>query len=118
MILLRVVGLLVSLTLLFSVVSRFRRGSLRIVDALITGVLGIALAAVAIAPAAVDPVLRELGFPPGDARRVIGVLVLSNLLSYLLLLRAFAKTDRLESTLTDYTPRVAARAFVDEYGRV
>ncbi|MBA2726118.1 MAG: glycosyltransferase family 2 protein [Actinobacteria bacterium] len=118
MILLRVLGLIVSLTLLFAVVSRFRRGSLKIVDTLITGVLGVALAAVAIAPAAVDPVLRELGFPPGNARRVIGVLVLSNLLSYLLLLRAFAKTDRLESTLNDYTHRVATRAFVDKYGRV
>ena len=117
MILLRVLGLLVSLTLLFAVVGRFRRGSLRITDALITSILAVTLAAIAIAPAAVDPVLRELGFPPGDARRVIGVLVLSNLVGYLLLLRAFAKTDRLESTLNDYAHRVAARDFIGEYGR-
>jgi hypothetical protein len=117
MILLRVLGLLVSLALLIAAVGRFRRGSLKIADALITGILGVALAAIAIAPATVDPILREIGFPPGDARRVIGVLVLSNLVGYLLLLRSFAKADRLESTLKDYTHRMALRSFVGEYGR-
>jgi glycosyltransferase involved in cell wall biosynthesis len=37
--------------------------------------------------------------------------VVSNLLAYLLLLRAFAKTDRLERTLGDYADRIASRWF-------
>ncbi|MGH2736297.1 MAG: glycosyltransferase family 2 protein [Actinomycetota bacterium] len=116
MILLRLLGLLVSISLLVAAGRGLRRGSLRIVDAFITGALAAALAAVSIAPAAVDPLLRELGFPPGDARRVIGVLVLSNLLGYWLLLRAFSKTDLLESALGDYAHRVAERDFLQEYG--
>lgn len=113
---LRILGVLVAIGLLVAAVSRYRRRVLRITDAVITVLVATALLALAIAPAAVDPLLRELGFPPGDARRVIGVLVVSNLILYFLLLRAFAKTDRLESTVKDYTHRVAARAFMARYG--
>jgi hypothetical protein len=113
---LRILGVLVAIGLLVSAVRRYRRRALRITDALITVLVAAALLALAVAPAAVDPLLRELGFPPGDARRVIGVLVVSNLLLYFLLLRAFAKTDRLESTVKDYTHRVAGRAFMARYG--
>lgn len=114
--LLRVLGLVVSAILAGVLVARLRRRTVRPVDAAITAVLALALAALALAPAAVDPLLTELGFPPGDARRVIGVLVLSNLLVYLLLVRSFARTDRVERSLRSYSQRVAERAFVQRYG--
>jgi hypothetical protein len=113
---LRVVGFLVAALILLLVVRRFRRRTLRLADTIIMTVLALALGTVAIAPSVVDPVLRVLGFPPGNARRVIGLLVLSNILTYILLLRAFAKTDRLEQTLGEYADRVAARHFEGEYG--
>ncbi|MDQ4057803.1 MAG: glycosyltransferase family 2 protein [Actinomycetota bacterium] len=114
--LLRLFGLLVAVTLLILAVRRYRRRALRLPDALIMAALSLGLAVVALAPSIVDPVLRELGFPPGDARRVIGVLVLSNILTYVLLLRSFAKTDRLEQLLGDHADRLAARWFQQEYG--
>jgi hypothetical protein len=113
---LRIIGFLVAVALLLLVVRRFRRRGLRLTDTVIMAVLALALGTVSIAPSVVDPVLRVLGFPPGNARRVIGLLVLSNILTYVLLLRAFAKTDRLEQTLGEYADRVAARHFEGEYG--
>lgn len=118
MILLRVFGLIVALLLLALIVQRFRRRSLRLADAVIMGALAAALALVALTPSSVDPLLRELGFPPGDARRVIGVLVMSNILTFVLLLRAFGKTDQLEEKMGDHADRVAARWFQREYGAV
>ena len=115
MILLRIVGLVVAVILLALVVSRFRRRSLTLGDALVMGSVAFGLTVVAIVPSVVDPLLTELGFPPGDERRVIGVLVLSNILTIALLFRAFAKTDRLEHRLGDYADRIASRMFARTY---
>jgi hypothetical protein len=116
MIVLRFLGFAVALTLVILAARGFRRRSLRLPDALIMTGIGLALGFVSVAPSAVDPLLRELGFPPGDARRVIGVLVLSNILVFVLLLRAFANTDKLERRFGDFTDRVAARKFGEEFG--
>ncbi|HZK51691.1 MAG TPA: DUF2304 family protein [Actinomycetota bacterium] len=116
MIVLRFLGFAVALTLVILAARGFSRRSLRLPDALIMVGIGLSLGFVSIAPSAVDPLLRELGFPPGDARRVIGVLVLSNILVFVLLLRAFANTDRLERRFGDFTDRIAARKFGEEFG--
>src|SRR5688500_7606569 len=111
LILLRILGLLVAAVVLGLVVSRVRRRSLTLGDALILGSVAVGLTVVAIVPSVVDPLLTELGFPPGDERRVVGVLVLSNLLTFVLLFRAFAKTNQLEHRLGDYADRIASRMF-------
>jgi hypothetical protein len=116
MILLRVLGGLVAVLLVSGAVARFRRRALRLPDTVIMVALALGLGVISAAPSVVDPALRELGFPPGDARRVIGVLVISNILTYLLLLRAFAKTDRLERSLGHYADRVAERWFERDNG--
>jgi hypothetical protein len=115
LILLRIVGLVVAVILLGLVVSRFRRRALTLGDALIMGSVGLGLTVVALIPSAVDPLLTELGFPPGNERRVVGVLVLSNILTFALLFRAFAKSDRLEHRLGDYADRIASRMFATAY---
>ncbi len=115
LILLRILGLVVAVILLVLVVSRFRRRSLTLGDALIMGSVALGLTVVAIVPSAIDPLLTELGFPPGDERRVIGVLVLSNILLFVLLFRSFAKTDQLEHRLGDYADRIASRMFATAY---
>jgi hypothetical protein len=115
LILLRIVGLVAAITLMVLVVSRFRRRSLTLGDALIMGAVAIGLTTVSLAPSAIDPLLTELGFPPGDERRVIGVLVLSNILTVALLFRAFAKSDRLEHRLGEYADRIASRMFATAY---
>lgn len=116
MALLRIFGLIVALGLAGAAIWRFRKGRLRFPDTLIAVVVALGAAFVAAIPQAVDPLLREFGLPPGDARRVIGVLVLSNALLYFLLLRSFAKTDRLEQLVGEYADRLAARWFDHEHG--
>jgi hypothetical protein len=112
---LRILGLLVAVGLMASVVMRRRRGRLSLGDTVISALLAGVLAAVAIAPSIVDPVLEVLGFPPGDARRILGVLMLSNIFVYLLILRSYARTDRVEALLGDVADRLAARHFAWEY---
>ena len=104
--LLRVVGFLIAAMLLILALRRYRSRSLRLPDALIMTVVAVGLGVISVMPSVVDPVLRQLGFPPGNARRVLGVLVLSNILTYTLLLRSFAKSDR-----------TAARWFNRDHGR-
>jgi hypothetical protein len=116
MIYLRILGMIVAAALLASVLVRWRRRRLRLTDALIVGVLAFGLLVISVVPSIVDPVLRQLGFPPGNARRAIGLLLISNILLYVLILRSFAKTDRLESLLADYADRLAARSFSRDYG--
>jgi hypothetical protein len=114
--LLRVVGFLSAALLLILALWRYRARSLRLPDALIMCVVALGLGVISVMPSVVDPLLRQLGFPPGNARRVLGVLVLSNLLTYTLLLRSFAKTDRLERALGDFSDRAAARWFHRDNG--
>jgi hypothetical protein len=115
MIFLRILGFIVAAGLLTSVVRRRRRGGLSLPDTVIYAALALALATIAVVPAIVDPMLKLLGFPPGNERRVIGVLLVSNILTYILILRSFAKTDRVEGILGDYADRLAARHFAWEY---
>jgi hypothetical protein len=114
---LRILGLVVAVGLLVTAIARRRRRTLRLTDALIVAALALGLGVVSAVPAVVDPVLRVLGFPPGNARRVIGLLLISNIVTYVLILRSFVKTDRVERLLGDFADRLAARHFEWEYGR-
>ncbi|MFN2589170.1 MAG: DUF2304 family protein, partial [Actinomycetota bacterium] len=117
MIFLRILGFLVAVGLLGSVIRRRRRRALGVTDTAIYALLAGALAVIAVVPSIVDPTLELLGFPPGNQRRVIGVLLVSNIVTYILILRSFAKTDRVEGLLGDYADRLAARLFAWEYDR-
>jgi hypothetical protein len=117
MIFLRILGFIVAALLLASVIGRRRRGALSLTDTVIYAVLAVALAAIAVFPAIVDPTLELLGFPPGNQRRVIGVLLVSNIVTYVLILRSFAKSDRVEGMLGEYADRLASRHFAWEYAK-
>jgi hypothetical protein len=116
---LRIVGGIVAVGMLVSAVIRRRRGRIPFADALIQFVIGLALLFLAIVPDVADPFLRFLGFKPGrDQRRIIGVLMVSGIITYVLILRAYARTDRVEAMLADYVDRSATRAFLGDYGQV
>jgi hypothetical protein len=113
---LRILGGVVAALMLAGVAVRWRRRRLRIGDTLIMGGLAVGLAVVAIDPDLVQPFLNVLGFKAGNFGRVIGVLVVSSILVYVLLFRSFLRTSRLEDLLGDYANRLALRQFVGEYG--
>lgn len=116
MIFLRILGLIVALSMLAALAVRWRRRGLRVADVVINATLALGLAVISIAPDLVQPILNRLGFPAGNSRRVIGVLVISNILLYVLLLRSYARTDRVEEMLADVADRLAFRHFAWEYG--
>lgn len=111
MIFLHIVGLIVAAAMLVNAALGRRRRTLSVGDTVIVVVLAIALGVVSIAPGVVQPILTKLGFPAGSSRRVIGVLVLSMILAYGLIMRAYAKVNRLEQLVADYADRLATRHF-------
>jgi len=113
---LRILGGVIAVLMLAGVAVRWRRGRLRISDTIIMGGLAAGLAVISIDPDIVQPFLNVLGFKAGNFGRVIGVLVIASIVIYVLLFRAFLKTDRLEALLGDYANRLATRHFLWEYG--
>ena len=84
---LRILGGVVAAGMLVSAVVRRRKGRIPFADALIQSALGLALMALAVIPGVADPFLRVLGFKPGhDQRRIIGVLMVSGIITYVLIL--------------------------------
>ncbi|MDQ4065231.1 MAG: DUF2304 family protein, partial [Actinomycetota bacterium] len=106
---LRIFGALVALTLAALVVRRYRRGQLRRGEALVAGVVVSALAIAAAAPDALNPALSALGFEPGGERRIIGLLVVSNLLTLALLFRGMWRDDQISSELGDLVDYMALK---------
>jgi hypothetical protein len=113
---LRILGGVVAAMMMAGVILRWRRRRLRLGDTIIMGGLAAGLAIIAIDPDLVQPFLNVLGFKAGNFGRVIGVLVVSSILVYVLLFRAYLKTDRLEDLIGDYANRLALRHFLWDYG--
>jgi hypothetical protein len=113
---LRILGGVVAAMMLAGVILRWRRRRLRPGDAIIMGGLAAGLAVISIDPDLVQPFLNVLGFKAGNFGRVIGVLVVSSILVYILLFRAYLKADRLEDLIGDYANRLALRHFLWDYG--
>jgi hypothetical protein len=106
----------VAIGMLVSAISRRRRGRLRNTDTIITIGLATGLLLISAVPGVADPILEVLGFQPGDQRRMIGILLISGIFSYVLILRSFARAEIVEEMLADYADRLASRQFRSEYG--
>jgi hypothetical protein len=106
---LRIVGAVVAVALAAFVVRRYRRRQLRRGEALVAGLMIGALAVAAAVPDILNPVLSALGFQPGQERRIIGLLVISNLVTLALLFRGMWRDDQLSSEIGDLVDYMALR---------
>ncbi|HEY7876044.1 MAG TPA: glycosyltransferase family 2 protein [Actinomycetota bacterium] len=104
---LRIFGALVAAVLVSFALLRYRRGLLRRGEIILVALVSGALTVVAIAPDLVDPVLGALGFHPGNERRIIGLLVLSNLFTLGLVFRGVSRDDQLSNEIGDLVDYVA-----------
>lgn len=104
---LRLVGALSALLLAAFAVRRYRRGLLRRGEMLLIGLVIIGLTIAAIVPDVLDPVLSALGFERGQERRIIGLLVISNLLALALIFRGLSRDDQLSTELGDLVDYMA-----------
>lgn len=96
---LRIFGASVAIALAFFALLRYRKGQLRRGEMLLITVVVAGLGVAAAAPDLLDPALSALGFQRGQERRIIGLLVISNLLTLGLLFRGFSRDDTLSDEL-------------------
>ena len=115
---LRIFGGAVALLLAAFALLRYRRGQLRrgemVIIALVTGALTVA----AVAPSFLDPILRGLGFEPGDERRIIGLLVISNLFTLGLVFRGFSRDDTLSDEIGNLVDYMALHRLKEDDGGI
>jgi hypothetical protein len=111
---LRIFGAIVAVLLAAFALARYRKGQLRRGESLLITAVSSALAVAAIAPSLLDPVLSALGFQAGQERRIIGLLVLSNLFTLALVFRGFIRDDTLSAELGDLVDYVALRRLQEE----
>ena len=103
---LRIVGALVAVALASYAAARLNKKQLGRGEAGIVALVVAALLVAAIAPDLFDPALSALGFERGEERRIIGLLVVSNLLLIALLFRGFSRDQKLSNEiggLVDHT---------------
>lgn len=111
---LRIFGGIVAAIIAAFAINRYRKGLLRRGELLAIGVVTSGLLVAAIAPSLLDPVLSALGFQPGGERRIIGLLVISNLFTLGLLFRGFTRDDVLSTELGSLVDYLALRRLEDE----
>jgi hypothetical protein len=111
---LRIFGAIVAVLLAAFAIARYRKGQLRRGESLLIAAVSTALTVAAVAPNLLDPVLSALGFEAGQERRIIGLLVLSNLFTLALVFRGFTRDDMLSTEIGDLVDYVALRRLLDE----
>lgn len=111
---LRLLGAAIAAILLAFAVVRYRREQLRRGELLAILVVATGLTIAAVAPDLLDPVLGALGFEPGGERRIVGLLVISNLFTLILLFRGFVRDDQLSNEVGDLVDYMAFRRLDEE----
>ncbi|MGH2699346.1 MAG: DUF2304 family protein [Actinomycetota bacterium] len=111
---LRIFGVVVAALLALFAIVRYRKGQLRRGEALLIAAVSTALIVAGVAPNLLDPVLSALGFDPGQERRIIGLLVLSNLFTLGMVFRGFSRDDTLSTELGDLVDYVALKRLQEE----
>jgi hypothetical protein len=111
---LRVFGALVAVLLFGYALVRYRRGQLRRGELIAVLAVSTGLIVAAVAPDLLDPLLAVLGFRPGQERRIIGLLVISNLFTLALVFRGFVRDDQLSNEVGDLVDYMAYQRLGEE----
>lgn len=113
---LRLFGAAVAAALAAFAVARYRKGQLRRGELLVVGLVTAGLSVAAAAPSLLDPILSALGFERGQEGRIIGLLVISNLLTLALVFRGFSRDDQLSNEIGDLVDYLALQRMYDAGG--
>jgi GT2 family glycosyltransferase len=111
---LRTFGAAVAALLATFVLLRYRKGQLRRGELLAALIIVAGLMVAALTPDVYDVILSPLGFDPGGERRIVGLLVLSNLLTLVLVFRSFSREDQLTDELGELVDYMAIRRWERE----
>ena len=111
---LRIFGGVVAVLLATFVVLRYRKRQLRRGELFAALLIVAALLVAAAAPDVYDVILSPLGFNAGGERRIVGLLVLSNLVTLALVFRSFSREDQLTDELGELVDYMALRRWERE----
>ena len=111
---LRIFGGVVAVLLATFVVLRYRKRQLRRGELFAALLIVAALLVAAAAPDIYDVILSPLGFNAGGERRIVGLLVLSNLVTLALVFRSFSREDQLTDELGELVDYMALRRWERE----
>jgi hypothetical protein len=106
---LRILGAIAAVLLAIFAIRRYQKGQLRRGELLAVGIAVAGLTIAATAPNLLDPVLNALGFKPGQQRRIIGLLVISNLFTMALVFRGFSRDDQLSNEIGGLVDHLALK---------
>lgn len=110
---LRILGGIVALGLAAFAWRRSQKNELRRGELLVISVFVVALALAAAVPVVFAPILSGLGFERGDDRQIIGLLVISNLVLFMIAFRGFVRDDKLADEVGDLVDYMALRRLED-----
>ena len=110
---LRIFGASVAAILAVYAIRRYRKGQLRRGEVFVVALVVAGLAVAAAAPNLLDPALSALGFEAGQERRIIGLLVISNVLTFALLFRGLSRDDQLSNEVGDLVDYLALKRLED-----
>ncbi len=111
MIALRILGIVVALVAMSLTAWRYSQGRMRRLDLIVAWVAGLAVVALGVYPDLFAPIFDSLNFTKGDNRRLLGVLVISNVALFLFYLRATALADAAIQDLVQLVRALAQREF-------
>ena len=111
---LRILGGAVAVLLASYVVIRYRKNQLRRGELFIALLFVAGLGVAAIAPNVLDAVLSPLGFQAGSERRIIGLLVISNLFMLGLVFRGFSREDLLYDEIGELVDYMALKRLEED----
>lgn len=114
MIELRIVGIVVALLVCVFSAWRYGSGGMRRLDLIVAWIVGLGVLALGIHPDLFSPAFNALNFAEGDNRRILGVLVISNAILFLLYLRATALSDTTQRDLQRLVRKLAQDSFEPE----
>ncbi len=106
---LRIFGAVVAVLLAAFALHRYRKGLLRRGELVVAAAMTAGLLVAAAVPDVLDPLLGALGFERGQERRIIGLLVISNLVTLALVLRGFSRDDQLSNEIGDLVDYIALK---------
>jgi hypothetical protein len=114
MIALRIVGIIIAVLAIAFTAYRSGQGRMRRLDLLVAWLLSAAILSLGIYPDMYEPVFDAFNFAEGNNRRIIGVLIVSNIVLFLLYLRSTALSDAAARDIRRLVQRMAQRDFEPE----
>jgi hypothetical protein len=108
---LRVLGGVLAVLLLFVQVRRYGRRNASRLNLIVTGIISVVVLLLAIQPNWFNPILNNFGFKEGNNQRLIGVLMLGEVILFALILRDWSENDQTKQSIRRLVEALAVQSF-------